>query len=40
MIDDIERIGEKIMPLRRTGSEITAKLLESNLISGFVDAAA
>jgi biotin-dependent carboxylase-like uncharacterized protein len=40
MIDDIERIGEKVMPLRRTGSEITAKLLESNLISGFVDAAA
>jgi hypothetical protein len=35
---DIERIGEKIVPLSRTATAFAPTLLDHNLISGVVDA--
>jgi biotin-dependent carboxylase-like uncharacterized protein len=37
---DLERLDEKIVPVRRGDREVAAMLMGSNLISGFVDAGA
>jgi biotin-dependent carboxylase-like uncharacterized protein len=40
LCDEIESLGRKIVPLRRTRGEVAARLRDCNLISGAVDAAA
>ena len=38
LFSDIERIGEKIVPIGRVATDMAPMLLDSNLISGVVDA--
>ena len=38
LFSDIERIGEKIVPIGRVATDMAPMLLDNNLISGVVDA--
>jgi len=39
-VADLASMKDKIMPLRRSGTDITSHLQERNLVSGFIDAVA